>query len=245
MNIYLFAHQDDEFFCLPYLREDIRSNKDIKVLYLTDGCINGVSSFVRNQESLKTLSKLGFSKDDVYFVGEELSINDGKLYNHVGSVVSYINQLLYDEKVEKVIFPCFEGGHQDHDAISYIVYYVDLFKISRKLQFPLYNAYNTLKPLFKVFNNIKDQQLSNVNYSFQFSDLKYIFNYKSQIKSFIGLGPFILVRFFFNRDVKMVEFAPSYLKKRPHKNELLYERRTNLVFKDLERLIKHSMEKDI
>jgi N-acetylglucosamine malate deacetylase 1 len=242
MNIYLFAHQDDEFFCLPYIRNDILSNVTVNIVYLTNGCFNGVTSAVRNIESLKTFSEIGVGSDNVYFLGEKLQIDDGQLYNNVDIVISSLNCLFKDEDIGKVIFPCFEGGHQDHDSISYVIGYMDMFKTTQKLQFPLYNAYKMPKPLFSVFKIIKEQEISCEEFIFNFLDLRHIFNYTSQKKSFLGLGPFILLRFLFNRKVKLVKFNYSYIQRRPHNGELLYERRTKLKFDYIDMKIKKKLE---
>ncbi|HFG2077083.1 TPA: PIG-L family deacetylase [Vibrio cholerae] len=243
MNIYLLAHQDDEFFCLPYIRKQILNSEPILVIFLTNGCFGGVTSEQRNRESLKTLTDLGVDARSVIFLGEQLKIDDGKLHESVGKVITKLESEFVTTKISKVIFPCFEGGHQDHDSISYIVAYSRVFNGAKRLQFSLYNAYEIINPLFRVYKTIRHQRLSDDGFYYNISDLKYILNYKSQKKSFLGLGPFILVRFLVRRYINLVNFESYYIDKRPHQGVLLYERRTQLTYEALDMKIRNNLEK--
>jgi LmbE family N-acetylglucosaminyl deacetylase len=242
MNVYLLAHQDDEFFCLPYIRKQIKHNEKVLVVFLTNGCFGSVTSEERNRESLKTLVDLGVDAKNVMFFGESLEIDDGKLHRSVGKVIAKLANEFATAKISKVIFPCFEGGHQDHDSISYIVAHSRLFDRAKRLQFSLYNAYRLAKPLFRVYKTINDQSLSDEGFTYKISDLKYILNYKSQKKSFVGLGPFITIRIFFKRHINLVNFENDYIDKRPHLGALLYERRTQLTYEGLDMEIRNNLE---
>ncbi|HHQ4804305.1 PIG-L family deacetylase [Aeromonas veronii] len=244
MNIYLLAHQDDEFFCLPYIRKQIQYNEEVLVVFLTNGCFGGVTSEKRNRESLKTLIDLGVDTKNVMFFGESLEIDDGKLHRSVGKVIAKLENEFATAKINKVIFPCFEGGHQDHDSISYIVAHSRVFDRAKRLQFSLYNAYKISKPLFRVYKIINDQNLSDEGFAYKISDLRYILNYKSQKKSFIGLGPFIIVRLLFNKYINLVKFENFYIYKRPHLGALLYEKRTKLTYEGLDMEIRSNLEKN-
>ena len=242
MNIYLLAHQDDEFFCLPYIRKQIHCREEVLVIFLTNGRFGGVTSEERNKESLKTFIDLGVDVKNVIFLGEYLEIQDGQLHRGVGKVIAMLDKKLAMTKINKVIFPCFEGGHQDHDSISYIVAHSRVFDHAKLLQFPLYNAYMIVRPLFRVYKTINAQSLSGEGFTYKISDLKYMLNYKSQKRSFLGLGPFIIGRLFFQRHVNLVNFRADYIDKRPHEGALLYERRTELTYEELDMNIKFNLE---
>lgn len=244
MNIYLLAHQDDEFFCLPYIRKQIQYSEEVLVIFLTNGCFGGVTSEERNRESLKTLIDLGVDAKNVMFFGESLEIDDGELHRSVGKVIAKLENEFATAKIRKVIFPCFEGGHQDHDSISYIVAHSRVFDRAKRLQFSLYNSYKIAKPLFRVYKIINDQSLSDEGFTYKISDLKYILNYKSQKKSFVGLGPFITARLLVKRYINLVNFENIYIDKRPHLGALLYERRTQLTYEELDMEIRNNLEKN-
>lgn len=244
MNIYLLAHQDDEFFCLPYIRKQIQDGEEVLVIFLTNGCFDGISSEERNKESLKTLIELGVDPKNVMFLGENLGIDDGKLHRSVSKIIAKFENEFAMAKISKVIFPCFEGGHQDHDSISYIVANSRVFDGAKRLQFSLYNAYKIANPLFRVYKTINDQRISDEGFTYRISDLKYIFNYKSQKKSFVGLGPFITARLLVRRYINLVSFENDYIDKRPHLGALLYERRTQLTYERLDMEIRKNLEKN-
>ncbi|CCN70291.1 PIG-L family deacetylase [Vibrio nigripulchritudo] len=230
MNLYLFAHQDDEFFCLPKIKEDIDNGINVKLLYLTDGGELNISKSVRNDESTGVLTSLGVDVESIIFLGSYLKVSDGYLHRSMNLVLNEIKRTINISKVESVIFPCYEGGHQDHDSISWLVSKLRFKPSALKLQFSLYNGENRIGSFFKVMSCIASQQKSEHAMYYHLSDLSFILTYKSQLKSFLGLGPFILLKIIFRRKIALVEFSEEYLKNRPHAGLLLYEKRFSLSY---------------
>lgn len=233
MNVYIFAHQDDEFFCLPQLRKDAEEKKEVKLIYLTNGEFNNVCSSVRNLETLSTLFDLGIEANAVSFLGSILGISDGSLHRSASFVSRILAEIFTSIEIDNIYIPCYEGGHQDHDSISFIINMLALPTETKVYQFPLYNGYGVPFSFFRVMKNINGQVVSDKSIRFKISDMKYIFNYRSQFKTFLGLAPFIMLRLLFNRTVTLVSYDSAYLKDRPHEGRLLYESRLGLSFRDV------------
>lgn len=230
MNVYLFAHQDDEFFCIPQMRKDIENNINIKVIYLTSGDGGKASPNERNIESSIVLNNLGVSFDQIHFLGSELSIPDGQLYEHMSIIYDNLKVATKNITPRNIFIPCYEGGHQDHDVISWLALKLSKDSKGRIYQFPLYNGYKIFSPFFRVMKLIDGQKVSSKTMEFKFSDLLYLRHYKSQFKTWLGLTPFIILRLLLSKHVILIKFDPIYLSDQPHEGSVLYQRRTDVNY---------------
>ncbi len=232
---YIFAHQDDEFGVFIKLKEDIKKY-DVYVFYLTKGTnkkINKSKLTNRDKESLSTLMKIGLNRKNIFFIGREYEIQHNKLYLNLDyafrKIMKRINQI---GKPHIIITHAWEGGHEDHDACNLIVRKISFkFKIiNSTFQFYLYNSYNT-NFFFKVFNPInKKGKKFKTNFTERLKLIFLLFNYKSQIKIWIGLYPFIIYHYLFKGYNFLQNINSNLLIKRPHKNSLLYEKRKFCTF---------------
>ncbi len=228
---YLFAHQDDEFGCFAKLDKDILT-ENTYVFYLTNGSNQNSKKDVlsqRDKESLKSLKKLGLRKKNIYFIGSELQINHYNLYLNLEKVYKKI-----EEKIKKIGIPnsiithSWEGGHEDHDACNLIGRKIAYnYKIiDKSYQFSQYNAYKTSLIFFKVFNPIKKNGEKNfAKFKRRLFYVKLLFIYKSQIKVWFGLYPFIIFHYLFKGFNFMEKLNNDKFIKKPHKKKLLYEKR--------------------
>ncbi|MFZ2406725.1 MAG: PIG-L family deacetylase, partial [Methylobacter sp.] len=151
--LFLFAHQDDEFGVFQKIIDERQKGHRVCCAYLTDGGFGGVSPQRRNQESLFVLQQLGVQVQDVLFTGHALSIPDGGLHEHLYSAANWISEWFTGfSQVASIYVPAWEGGHHDHDALHAItVSIADRVGILWSMrQFPLYNSYGCVGPLFRV-----------------------------------------------------------------------------------------------
>ena len=63
--------------------------------------------------------------------------------------------------------------------------------------------------------------------------IKLLFNYRTQLKIWIGLYPFIITYYLFKKYLFLEKLDISNIVKRPHTGELLYEKRKFCKFSDL------------
>ncbi len=238
---YLFAHQDDEFGIFIKIKKEAKKN-EIYIFYLTSGTDKNIKKnelYHRDKESIKTLTSLGVKKENIFFIGRKLNIQHNKLYLNAKKVTKYLENFISNIHIPNLIYThSWEGGHEDHDTCNLIVRRIKKkFKIKNCFQFSLYNAFNTSLIFFKVFNPIKKKNGRKVfaNISDRIHFIRLLFNYKSQIKIWIGLYPFIIFHYLI-KGYNFIEKLESSLKiERPHFGELLYEKRKFCKFKDLKK----------
>lgn len=229
--LFFFAHQDDEFGVYQGLSEELARGRRVLCCYLTDGGFSGISVTRRNAESIAVLTALGVARDDIFFIGEELSIPDGKLIDHLPVAGQWIQEWLGEfSSIESIYVPAWEGGHHDHDAlhalVAFAAYRRDL--IPKLKQFPLYNAFNRPHPLFRVNSPLKENgpvSFSPIGWKARCRYLRFCASYPSQAKTWLGLFPFVLWHYVFDgrQAVQAVDIAR--LRERPHAGPLYYERR--------------------
>ena len=236
---YLFAHQDDEFGIFIQLKKDAKINNPF-IFYLTSGTDKNISKYklyLRDKESIKTLTKLGIKKKNIIFLGRKLQIKHNKLYLNTKKITNFFDNYISNYNKPYAIYThSWEGGHEDHDTCNLIARKIrSKYKIKNCYQFPLYNSYNTSIIFFRVFNPINNKNVKKIYTSIKerFFFVKLLFNYKSQIKTWIGLYPFIIAHYIF-KGFNIIEKLNSNKNiKRPHKGELLYEKRKYCTFSEL------------
>lgn len=239
-NIFYFlAHQDDEFGCFIKLEHDI-CNENTYVFYLTDGGNkinkNDILSR-RDKESLKALKKLGLKSNNVFFIGRKLGVNHYSLYLNLEKVYKNINKIIKEiGKPSSIITHSWEGGHEDHDASNLIGRRIALdFNIIKKsYQFSQYNGFRTLFLFYRVFNpiNKKDGKKFFAKLKKRIFFIKLLFIYTSQLKTWIGLYPFIISHYLFKNYNFMENMNKDKFVKKPHTKKLLYETRKFCTFKE-------------
>ncbi|KTD58729.1 GlcNAc-PI de-N-acetylase [Legionella sainthelensi] len=246
VRLFVFAHQDDEFGVFQSIKQAVIEGKRVYCAYLTDGGAR-TSPAQRNKESLSVLSKLGVDSNDVFFVGESLGIKDGYFIHHMNSAIAWLDDWFSNyENIEFIYVPAWEGGHHDHDALHAVTVFSAHKKnlLQRVRQFPLYNAFSCLGPMFKVLTPLLENgELIKHHISWRnrlfFTQL--CFSYPSQFKTWLGLLPCVTLHFFrhgveFNQPVSL-----ERLLNRPHNGPLYYEKRKFLSWDEMERKINTSI----
>ncbi|WP_286891879.1 PIG-L deacetylase family protein [Achromobacter sp. UBA2119] len=229
--LFFFAHQDDEYGVYKTISDELSQGHRVISVYYTDGGFSGVSSQRRNQESLNVLSRLGISGNDVLFVGESLSIPDGKLIHNMALAGRWLDDWLPTfSSITSIYVPAWEGGHHDHDALHALVILAaqrhDLLPKVR--QFSLYNAYNRFHPFFRVKSPLRENGpvvSSKIGWNDRFKYLRFCASYPSQAITWIGLFPFVLWHYLFNGSQALQPVDVARLDERPHSGSLYYERR--------------------
>ena len=238
---YLFAHQDDEFGIFIQIKEELKKN-ELFIFYLTSGTdkkINKNELYLRDKESIKTLTSLGVKKENIFFVGRKLGIKHNKLYLNVKKVTIFLENFISNIHKPKIIYThSWEGGHEDHDTCNLITRRLkERYKIKNCFQFSQYNAFNTSIIFFKIFNPIKTKNGKKVYASLldRIYFIKLLFNYKSQIKVWIGLYPFIITHYLIKGYNFIERLNSSKTIERPHSGKLLYEKRGFCKFEILKK----------
>jgi hypothetical protein len=234
-TLFLLAHPDDEFFCAPFIHDEQKTGRHVICAYLTDGGWGGQSVQQRIDESLAVLARLGVPSGDVHFIGAELFIPDGALAAHMPAAYEAVRGLVGSNT--RIYTTAWEGGHQDHDACHAIGVRLGLqFGLAEVYQFPLYNAMGVVAPLFSVMlplaaNGPIDGRA--LTWSERLFFLRNACGYPSQWKTWLGLLPFATARLLKDGRVVRQPAQAGRLRERPHEGALLYERRGNARFADV------------
>jgi hypothetical protein len=225
---YIFAHQDDEFGVFIDIYNNLKKN-NVYIFYLTNGSNQKISKLKlssRDKESIEVLKKIGVKEKNIFFLGRRLNIECNKLYLFIDNVYKEIVKITKNIIPSKITTLSWEGGHEDHDACNLIArklsFKYNINKVSK--EFSLYNRFKTNLIYFKVFNPInKNGTYAKINFFKRFFFIKLLFTYKSQIKVWIGLYPFIICHYLFLGYNFLQPLNKDKTIKKPHKGKLLYE----------------------
>ena len=155
ISVFIFAHQDDEFGVYAELVRLIKNGTKVIVVYLTSGSLDGKPRPDRESESLNVLRDIGVMKENIFFLGTDFHIPDGRLYEYLDTIYPQMLDLLSPmDKITSLYFLSWEGGHQDHDATHIIGLALakELKILDNAFQFTLYSGHKLPWILFKLFS---------------------------------------------------------------------------------------------
>jgi hypothetical protein len=231
MNLFLFPHQDDEYGVYPELQKLVTKNQAVNIVYLTSGTLDGSPSARRNLESMRVLERIGIPRRHIHFLGTDLELPDGALYQHAEQASEAVFALLAShQKPTRIYTPAWEGGHQDHDAAYAIACDLatrfDCLNASR--QFPLYQGYGLIGSMWHTFLPLVDNgrvESRRISWFQRLRCLGYCLNYASQWRTWVGLYPMYALNLLLRGKQLLQPLDPTRLHASPHDGELLYERR--------------------
>lgn len=233
MQLFLLAHQDDEYAMTSFLRAALRAGEDVRVIYLTDG---GALSARRDKEALAALADLGVVNDRVIFLGSQEAIPDGRLYQNLDRAFAALMRALDGAPAPQAVFThAWEGGHQDHDCVHALAV---ACAAARGWAVPIYQApyYRELRGVRKLFmpqtplaeNGPVEQR------GWSFADLtsavRVMLRHRSQWRTFRTHGPAMFIRFLAGGGGGLQRARPARVRERPHTGPLYYERLFGLPY---------------
>jgi len=237
--IIILAHQDDEF-CIFNRIINFNNKKNIYIFYMTSGMdvnLNKGNFNKRDLESISVLKKIGISKKNIFFLGRKLSINNNKLYINLHKAFKELIKNLKKIKGNKIVYThALEGGHEDHDACNYLIKIANFkYKFFKECyQFPAYNGKGLPFIFFNVLSPLSENgKIYYKKYKFldRFKFIYFLFFYKSQLKTWLGLYPFIIFKYLFYKTDTMQKIKSNISIREPHKGMLLYEKRGYCTYK--------------
>jgi LmbE family N-acetylglucosaminyl deacetylase len=238
-DIYLFAHQDDEFGVYQTIETGAEAGRRPICIFLTDGAGGGASPDARNKESLKVLTQLGVAPGDIHFIGSEQGIPDGGLVDELPRARELTFQIL-DTLSGPISFTghAWEGGHPDHDAAHLLMLWCakDLnLPLDAVRCFALYNAKDMPGPFFRVLAPITSHGAvtrETIPWADRLRHLRLYLTYRTQWRTLVGLYPIILLHYLTSGAQTLQHPATERPSGRPHAGPLLYEKRQGRRYED-------------
>jgi LmbE family N-acetylglucosaminyl deacetylase len=231
VNLFLFAHQDDEYGVYPVLEELVAAGEPIRVVYLTSGTLDGRPCARRNRESTRVLARLGIRGQDILFLGTQLGLPDGKLCQHVErAALALLDHCGAANRPTRIYTPAWEGGHQDHDATCIIACYLAraFSCIQASRQFPLYHGQGLPGSLWRTFAPLPENgpvESTRLGWRQRLRYLRLPLLYHSQWKTWLGLYPLYALTLLSRGRQYLQPLSPQRLGRAPHPGQCLYERR--------------------
>ncbi len=195
-RVFIFAHCDDELFCLPLLLE---KNSENTLIFLTSSDRNNANApKVRQEEALKASEYLN-SITTIKTLFYKAEIYDGTVHDDLNDFdLCELSKIVREENPDELVTLSYEAGHQDHDTAYLITHLIarDQSLVLRcfsgyrgSILFPRF--FTALKPAHK-FKRVKFNRILTV-----LSALQLMMIYRSQVKTWIGLAPVLLVKYAF------------------------------------------------
>ena len=238
VHFFLLPHQDDEFGVFYQIECIVERGERAICFFLTDGGFGGADPTTRNEESRHVLGALGVPASDIRFLGSDHGLLDGQLSVLLPDSFAYLKKAAEEFGLPDFIYiPAWEGGHQDHDAAHILgIAAAEFWNARDRLrQFSLYNAdrcglrpYRVLAPIVK---NGPVEALS-IPVARRMRHLRLCLCYRSQMKTFAGLLPFVAAHYALRGVQNLQEVSSSRVHERPHEGILLYERFQKTSFAD-------------
>lgn len=224
--LFVFAHQDDELPVLTRILYELASGNRVRCAYLTDGA-STAPAVVRDRESLAMLTRIGVSASDIGFLGGEQRIADGRLAFYTSRAVQNLRDFASEEPPRRMYTLDWEGGHPDHDACHVVALKVACeIGVSDVLSYSLYNGYRRPAGWFRV-TSLVPAASAILARSISVRDALFVgralLHYRSQRRTWLGLGPGLLFRMLWRREERFRLADPQRVARRPHEGPLLYE----------------------
>ena len=238
LHVFLFPHQDDEVPVLLEIERLLKAGEPMALVYLTSGARSGEPELRRTAESLSVLGDLGVPRDAIHFVGSDMRVPDGDLMSHLEALHGWLNGLIArNGGLASLHMPAWEGGHQDHDAAHLlgVALAAEHQALPRARQFPYYHGRNLPGILFRTLSPLAPNgpvQHDRIGLGQRLRYLGYLTRYKSQLTTWVGLGPFFVLHYLFRGTQVRQPVSTARVFERPHEGPMLYERRN---FSDYQR----------
>jgi|LakMenEpi03Aug12_release.lakeMendotaPanAssembly.Ray.scaffolds.fasta_scaffold03685_23 LmbE family N-acetylglucosaminyl deacetylase len=233
--LFLFAHNDDEFFVLPQLEREVAAGHRVVCVYTTDGAAYGESPKRRLDESLSVLCPRGVAVQDIIPLGDQIGVRDGVSHRSIERLWERLLETVGEQRFSRIYVPAWEGGHADHDAAHLLAVALSRIQGAEVVEFSLYHSYRATKPLIRCVSLIPfPGRITHTKVSLR-GALSWILEarrYPSQRRAFVGLLPFCLPQILIRRSLPLRVVESRSYRHRPHEGRLFYEIRFKVPYEE-------------
>ena len=192
-RIFLLSHCDDEIFLLPFL---LNPEAESTLIFFTTRKSFNEELDLRKSEAVFANHFLNrFQSVNTIFLAPEL--HDGLIHEEFNiNHFQFLEQIIVHEKPDEVVTLAFEGGHQDHDSVEVIARILCERHGVKMVCCPAYRSAKFSRKLFTVMNSDLVSQKARVRRFLTLAvAVKIMLIYRSQLKTWVGLAPFILFKY--------------------------------------------------
>ena len=194
--MFVFAHCDDEIFCLPLLLETESENTLIFLTTCSRNHLNSPKEDVRKQEALRAVDSLK-RVTSIRTLFYNNNICDGTIHEDFNQAdFKELTRIILDEKPDEIVTLSYEGGHQDHDSVNVIC---RLISEGLGIQMRCFSGYRSLSLMPRLFSVLKpvskSERVEFKRFLVVSKAIRLMIIYKSQFKTWIGLAPILLVKY--------------------------------------------------
>lgn len=220
----ILAHCDDEIFLHPVLREWQARGQKVTAVYLVDQSAN------REGESRAELARFGVQ--EIFFLGRTTGATDGLLDQKLKETFTALKSIPVIQEGE-IWTHDWEAGHPDHDACFLLASALGPINLCT---FSAYNSWKLRSPLFRVMQAPpgphKEPFVIRFSLAGGLASLRSLVRYRSQRRTFLGLGPFLVYHWIIRRQVRYFRNRGPYALKAGHQGRTLRESRFGRSFLD-------------
>jgi len=227
--VFVFAHQDDEVGALTRIAFEARAGERVWCAYLTDGGKHADPA-VRDAESQRVLARIGVDPARIGFLRDAQGrVADGTLVASLERSRAMLLDWLraHGAAPARMFTLDWEGGHHDHDAAHLVT-----LSAARALHvgdvyvFPFYNAWRRRRGWVRVCSFVPGaapEVRRKLSLRECWRAAWTIAAYRSQRRTWFGLGPGFVVKTLARRQERLRRADPQRVLSRPHAGSLLYE----------------------
>lgn len=230
--VYILAHFDDEYCCLPLIWQAAREGLAQRFIYLADyrDASLGARRFAETQSFL---ARQGIAPEAIVPLGLGRGSFDQSLHRCVDRLFPALERAVVQAgPVSRLVTPAWEGGHMDHDACAFMAVRLAARPLSGSgaapelRQFTLYNGPGLPGPLLRggapLAQNgpLQHVPLSPVAWARWMAAVR---AFPSQLYAWSGIWPSMFAGML-TRGFGWQRLSPGRVEERPHEGSLFYER---------------------
>ena len=231
--LFLFSHNDDEFFVLPRLEREVAEGNEVLCVYTTDGAAYDECPTRRLKESYAVLSPRGVPTENIIPLGTQRGIRDGTSFRSLAGLWQQLRLVTQGKRFSRIYTPAWEGGHADHDAAHLLAVALARCHGSEVYEFSLYHSLGAVGPIISAMSLIP---LSGtivhepVTLRGALSWLLAFRHYRTQRRAFLGLLPLSLPQILLRRALPLRRVENRNYRCRPHSGPMFYETRFKVPY---------------
>lgn len=234
--VYILAHFDDEYCCLPLIRQAAREGLAQRFIFLADYRDPALGAR-RLAETRRFLQRQGIAEAAVIPLGLGSGAFDQSLHRSVGLIFPRLLQAVAEAgSVTRLVVPAWEGGHIDHNSCAFMaVRLAERVGAPQIRQFTLYNGPGLAGPLLRGGAPLAENGPRTAIRLTPAEWLRWMGGvraFPSQLYAWSGIWPAMFAGMA-QRGFAWQALSPERVKARPHPGPLFYERMFKVAYEEV------------